>query len=128
MPWKLIGILSILTLFLVFAWFNTHLVTIYFGPVKVENIPMFVSLFFSFLSGAIIALPFSLISSIKKKKKIKQQLKEKNELLKEEIKEGRDRNAYIESNHGKENGGTYDGPLDDKEEEKTVKKSKKKRK
>jgi len=83
MPWKLIGFLLVLTLFLVFAGFNTHKVEIHFGPVAIPEIPMFVCLFLSFILGAIISLPFTIIKSAKKakiKKIKKEKSTEKNEI------------------------------------------------
>lgn len=69
MPWRLIGILIILTLFLIFSGFNVHKVTVYFGPFALTDIPLFVVIVFTFILGAFTALPVSIITSYKKRKK-----------------------------------------------------------
>ena len=76
MPWKLIGFLIILVLFLVFAGFNVHPVTIYLGPMALEGIPMFVGLLFAFIAGALVAIPFSIVHSVRKSSKIRKKIKQ----------------------------------------------------
>jgi uncharacterized integral membrane protein len=120
MPWKLIGFLTILTLFLIFAGFNTHPVTIYFGPFKIEEIPMFVSLFMSFLAGAIIVIPFSLLSSFKKKKKMEERLKATPQKSTEES------TVPIEAPQEDEGSNNINDSTHKKEKKKTLKKLKKK--
>ena len=80
MPWRLIGILVILALFLIFSGFNVHKVNIYFGPFTLADVPLFVVIVFTFILGAITALPFSIIKSYKKKKKL---MKEQKATIKE---------------------------------------------
>lgn len=70
MPWRLIGFLFILAAFLIFSGFNVHTVTIYFGPFALTDIPLFVVITFTFILGAFTTLPFSLMTSYKKRKKI----------------------------------------------------------
>lgn len=76
MPWKLIGILIILSLFVIFSGYNAHEITIYFGPFTLFDIPLFVALVTTFILGAFTALPFSIIKSVKnlKKKEKKQEI------------------------------------------------------
>jgi len=73
MPWRLIFILLILTIFIVFAGFNTQLMTVSFGAIVLSNIPTFLALFIAFLIGALITLPFSIIS-MSKKNRIKSEI------------------------------------------------------
>jgi uncharacterized integral membrane protein len=120
MPWRLIGFLTILTLFLIFAGFNTQLVTINFGPLKIENIPMFVSLFFSFLAGAFIAVPFSLLSSAKKRKQKEEKINSTSQKTIEKSVEQTESPQEIEGNN------QGDEPTLKREKKKGVKKSKKK--
>jgi len=80
MPWKLIGILVILVLFLLFSGFNVHKVTIFFGPMAIADVPLFVIIITSFILGAITALPFTIIKSVKKAYKIRKKLENKNQI------------------------------------------------
>lgn len=73
MPWRLIGILIILTLFVIFSGYNAHTITIYLGPFSFPNIPLFVALVMTFILGAFTALPFTIMTSVKKRKKQKQE-------------------------------------------------------
>jgi len=68
MPWRLIIFLFLITLFIFFAGFNTHIVTVNLGIITLSNIPMFLALFIAFLTGALVALPFSIFSMAKKNK------------------------------------------------------------
>lgn len=68
MPWKLVVFLLVLTLFVFFMGFNwEHASTISFGFAEVENVPIVLSLSFSFLLGAFFAIPFTLASYRKRK-------------------------------------------------------------
>ena len=68
MPWRLIFFLLLITIFIFFAGFNTHSVTVNLGPIAISNVPMFIALFIAFLAGALLTLPFSIFSMAKKNK------------------------------------------------------------
>ena len=71
MPWKFIIILLIVTLLALFTGINTHKITINFGLFTLTDIPLFVALISSFILGAFTALPFSIVKSFQRKKKVK---------------------------------------------------------
>ncbi len=59
-PWKLIIFLIILAFVVFFAGFNiNNISSISFGFFKLEEVPIFLSLFIAFLLGAFIMLPFT---------------------------------------------------------------------
>ncbi|MFP4362860.1 MAG: hypothetical protein ACLFR1_03210 [Spirochaetia bacterium] len=59
-PWKLIGFLTILTLFVVFAGFNiTNVSDISFGLFTISDVPIFLSLFAAYIVGGFTVLPFA---------------------------------------------------------------------
>ena len=62
MPWKLIGLIIALALFLFFAGYNTQPVTINIGPLPIENVPLFVALFIAFILGIASALSTGAVS------------------------------------------------------------------
>ena len=69
MPWKTVFFLAILAFVVFFAGFNISNVSdISFGFVKIEGVPIFISLFVAFLIGALVMLP--LITGRKKRKSI----------------------------------------------------------
>ena len=60
MPWRLIVFLISLLVLLVFAGFNMNNASdISFGFYELENVPIFVSLLFSFILGVLFAIPFA---------------------------------------------------------------------
>ncbi len=62
MPWRLIIFLLCLLLVLVFAGFNmNNSSNISFGFYELKDVPVFVSLLFSFIIGVLFALPFIFI-------------------------------------------------------------------
>ena len=69
MPWRLIGLLIILTIFVIFSGYNAHKIIIHFGPFSMTEVPLFVALVSTFILGAFTALPFTIITSIKRKRK-----------------------------------------------------------
>jgi uncharacterized integral membrane protein len=67
MPWKFLGFLLILAVFVVFAGLNVENVSdISFGFVTLEEVPIFLSLSLSFILGAVLMLPFTLTKYFKK--------------------------------------------------------------
>ena len=59
MPWKLVFFLLILAIVVFFAGFNTANVSdVSFGFYTIKGVPIFISLFVAFLSGALLSLPF----------------------------------------------------------------------
>jgi uncharacterized integral membrane protein len=82
MPWKFIVILIILILFVVFVGLNLDYKTnVSIGFYTFENVPAFLIVIVSFLAGALVTLPVSLLSNLSKraKKVKKQKLQEKQE-------------------------------------------------
>lgn len=68
-PWKLVIFLIILAFVVFFAGFNiTNVSTISFGFYKIEDVPIFISLFVAFLLGAFVMLPFTFRRGKKKEK------------------------------------------------------------
>ena len=68
MPWRLIGFISIFIVFLVFIGFNLgedYQSNISFGFKVIENVPVFYTIFVSFLLGFLATLP--VVLSAKKK-------------------------------------------------------------
>ena len=60
MPWRLVVFIVILGLVVVFAGFNISNVSdVSFGFYKATDVPIFISLFFAFLIGVIIMVPFA---------------------------------------------------------------------
>ncbi len=64
MPWRLISFLLFLALFVLFAAFNLgNVADISFGIYTLQRVPIFISIFLSFILGALVVLPFSLAKS-----------------------------------------------------------------
>lgn len=58
-PWKMIFFLAILAVVVFFAGFNiTNVSDISFGFYTLLDVPIFLSLFISFIAGALIMIPF----------------------------------------------------------------------
>jgi len=88
-PWRLILLLVILTVFIVFAGFNIDNTSdISFGFVTISEVPVFLSIPFAFVLGAFLTIGFHLIGYVKygKQSKInkKREKKEKSQKKKEE--------------------------------------------
>ena len=68
MPWRLIVFIVIFAIFLVFISFNLdNKCDISFGFAKIEQVPVFITIFSSFILGVFCSLP--LILHIKKKRR-----------------------------------------------------------
>ncbi|GHT70293.1 hypothetical protein FACS1894110_21580 [Spirochaetia bacterium] len=69
MPWRLIGFILIFAVFVAFIGFNLdNKSDISFGFTRVEQAPVYLTVFFSFALGMILAVPF--VISIRSKKKL----------------------------------------------------------
>jgi uncharacterized integral membrane protein len=72
MPWKLLLFILMMVLFVVFTGFNLeNKATINFGFAAIEDVPVFISLFFAFLLGILFSLPVFLFQRSKLIKKYK---------------------------------------------------------
>jgi uncharacterized integral membrane protein len=85
MPWKFIGLLIILILFVIFIGLNLeNKTTVSLGFYSFENVPAFLIVIVSFIIGALITLPVSLFKKfgkkIKSQKQIKKQEKQENQV------------------------------------------------
>lgn len=59
MPWRLIAFITILGLVVIFAGFNINNSSdVSFGFAVVEEVPIFISLFFAFVVGVVVMVPF----------------------------------------------------------------------
>ncbi len=59
MPWRLVAFIVILGLVVIFAGFNIgNSSDVSFGFQVVEDVPIFISLFFAFVVGVIVMTPF----------------------------------------------------------------------
>ncbi len=71
MPWKLILSLIVMTLLIIFAGLNLeNKSNISFGFSEISDVPIFISLFFAFLCGIIVTVPFIFIQKRKVRKKL----------------------------------------------------------
>lgn len=71
MPWKLILSLIVMTLLIVFAGLNLdNKSNISFGFSEISDVPVFISLFFAFLLGIIVTVPFIFVQKRKVRKKL----------------------------------------------------------
>ena len=84
MKFKIFIIVFIITIEAIFAGLNMKNVSdISFGFATLKDVPVFLSILISFVSGAVIVLPFTLIKSRKKiKNTIEKPVKSKKNLFK----------------------------------------------
>ena len=83
MPWKLILIMLLMAIVVVFAGFNlTNSTDISFGFFTFKDVPVFISIYISFLCGTFLMLPFTVF---KKKKKLS---KKERKLIENETTQG----------------------------------------
>ncbi|MCL2764100.1 MAG: hypothetical protein FWD40_02315 [Treponema sp.] len=77
MPWRLIVFIIIFAVFLMFITFNLeNSCDINFGFIKLEKVPVFITVFSSFVLGLFCALPLVMhIKSKRKEKKLKEEHK-----------------------------------------------------
>ena len=89
MPWKFIAVLIILILFVIFIGLNLEYNTnISLGFYSFDNVPAFLIVIVSFLIGAVVTLPISLLATRIKKQKSKSKAKKKLEKFQIEGDEG----------------------------------------
>jgi uncharacterized integral membrane protein len=70
MPWRLLSFLLVLALFVAFTALNVdHVADISFGFFAFERVPVFLSLFLSFLLGAIVMIPALMAGAFRRRKK-----------------------------------------------------------
>jgi uncharacterized integral membrane protein len=63
MPWRLIAYILVFAVFLTFIVFNLeNRCDISFGFKKLENVPVFITIFVSFALGLVCTLPFALFA------------------------------------------------------------------
>jgi uncharacterized integral membrane protein len=75
MPWRLIVVIVIFAIFLTFITFNLdNRCNISFGFVKFENVPVFLTVFTSFVFGIFCVLPFLLRALTKHREKITERI------------------------------------------------------
>jgi len=70
MPWRLIQFIVVFAIFLVFIIFNMgNRCDISFGFMVFSDVPVFITVFFSFFAGILCAIPFLLMSKSQRKNK-----------------------------------------------------------
>jgi len=76
MPWRLIVIVIVFAVFLAFIMFNlNNSCDINFGFIQIENVPVFLTIFISFILGMLCSLPFALFYRRKHKEVLKKHVK-----------------------------------------------------
>ena len=94
MKFKIFLIVLIITIEAVFAGLNMKNVSdISFGFAVLKDVPVFLSILISFVSGAVIVLPFTLIKGHKKNKKAEEKPLKRKKLL---FKKGSVKNSETE--------------------------------
>lgn len=95
MKFKIFLIVLIITIEAVFAGLNMKNVSdISFGFAVLKDVPVFLSILISFVSGAVIVLPFTLINGRKKNKKIEEKPVKRKKLL---FKKGPEKDSETQS-------------------------------
>ncbi|MDR2210138.1 MAG: hypothetical protein LBO65_01525 [Spirochaetaceae bacterium] len=70
MPWRLFGLIVVVGILLAFIGFNLdNTCDISFGFVSVAGVPVFLTIFVSFMLGMLCTLPFILFKALQKKPK-----------------------------------------------------------
>jgi len=78
MPWRLIIAIVVFAVLLVFVTFNLdNRCDISFGFGVIPSVPVFITVFFSFIFGLFCALPFALLKRKKYREKPAKEVKEK---------------------------------------------------
>lgn len=69
MPWRLIGFILALVIITTFIGFNLdNTCNVSLGFLKLEQVPVYLTVFSSFVAGMIVVLPFAFGRSLKRKK------------------------------------------------------------
>ncbi|MDR0402379.1 MAG: hypothetical protein LBH35_02190 [Treponema sp.] len=67
MPWRLIGLIIILAILLVFIGFNLeNTCAISFGFTSIDNVPVYITIFASFVLGMLMSVPFLISFAMRK--------------------------------------------------------------
>jgi uncharacterized integral membrane protein len=70
MPWRLLGLIAILVVLLSFIGVNlNNTCSISFGFVSFSGVPIYLTVFASFILGMLTSLPFIIFSIVKKRQK-----------------------------------------------------------
>ena len=78
MPWRLIGIIAVLAVLLGFIGFNLdNTCDLSLGFTVFSGVPVYLTVFVSFMLGLLCSLPFFVLGILKKSKKEKSSEKEK---------------------------------------------------
>jgi uncharacterized integral membrane protein len=68
MPWRLIGLIVILAILLAFIGFNLdNTCAVSFGFTRIDNVPVYVTVFASFVLGMLMSVPFLISFALRKK-------------------------------------------------------------
>jgi uncharacterized integral membrane protein len=68
MPWRLIGLIIILVILLAFIGFNLdNTCPISFGFTRIDSVPVYITVFASFVLGMLMSVPFLISFAIRKK-------------------------------------------------------------
>ena len=113
MPWRLILFIAVFVVFLVFITFNLdNRCDISFGFKSFENVPVFLTVFSSFVAGLVCSLPFALWATGRKRRQKTQ--KDKMEEIDDSSHGDHDniaarRERFLRGHGGKSHDGGYDG-------------------
>ncbi|MDR2071989.1 MAG: hypothetical protein LBP60_00955 [Spirochaetaceae bacterium] len=79
MPWRLFGLIVIVGILLVFVGFNlNNTCSISFGFVSFTDVPVFLTIFVSFIGGMLCSLPFIIFKTLRKKPRPEKPEKSRN--------------------------------------------------
>jgi uncharacterized integral membrane protein len=68
MPWRLIGLIVILAVLLAFIGFNLdNTCAVSFGFTRIDNVPVYLTVFASFVLGMLMSVPFLVSFALRKK-------------------------------------------------------------
>jgi uncharacterized integral membrane protein len=68
MPWRLIGLIVILAVLLAFIGFNlSNTCAVSFGFTRIDNVPVYLTVFVSFVLGMLMSVPFLISFALRKK-------------------------------------------------------------
>jgi uncharacterized integral membrane protein len=68
MPWRLIGLIVILAILLAFIGFNLdNTCAVSFGFTRLDNVPVYLTVFASFVLGMLMSVPFLISFALRKK-------------------------------------------------------------
>jgi predicted tellurium resistance membrane protein TerC len=77
MPWRLLGLILVLAILLSFIGFNlNNTCDISFGFKTIPNVPIYLTVFASFMLGLFASLPFIIFGAFRKKQKTEKPAKQ----------------------------------------------------